>query len=411
MVRRSTSASWCRYTPSVVALGVCVLVSLFAGGAAAASPTWSPTYSVGDSFLGNGPGAAVTLTKIGGLQGVQVAQISAGQAGDVLVLSTGGRIFSWGYNYDGQVGDGTTTDRFSPVQLVLPAAASRVVKVDSGYSDSVALTATGQVLTWGSHLDLGTGTLVDGLVPALVPLPGNSKAVDVAAGSDVSVVTTSGRVFSWGPNVQGSLGNGQPYGTYLHPRPVDLPTGFVATSVSDSLGDQLILGNIGGTSEVVGFGDNEFSELGGPGPTPSVTPVVAQFPPDAGPISAVYSMEGQSEALTSSGKVYSWGYGSGGMDGNGTLSEEYTPTQVSLPAGIVITALATGTGTADGHSLALTSTNQVYGWGVNAYHQINPSKQQIIETPTRLAYLPAGTVTALGASDEATYLTFSTPAT
>ena len=70
--------------------------------------------------------------KIAGLKGIQVAQISASDDfEEVLVLSTSGKIFAWG-DADFGVGDGTPDSRYTPVQLPLPTGASKVVKGRSG---------------------------------------------------------------------------------------------------------------------------------------------------------------------------------------------------------------------------------------------------------------------------------------
>src|SRR5258705_13498427 len=67
-----------------------------------------------------------------------------------LALKSNGTVWGWGLNDFGQVGDGTTTDRLSPVQT---SALNGVVAVAAGWYHSVALRSDGTVWTWGDNED------------------------------------------------------------------------------------------------------------------------------------------------------------------------------------------------------------------------------------------------------------------
>ena len=394
---------------TTVAIAWTLVVGSLAGGVAADTPTWTPTYSYGFSDLGYTGNVPPGPAKIPGLHGVQVAQISA-SSDHVLVLSTSGKIFAWGANNFGELGNGTMYDSYTPTPVSLPAGASRVVKVAAGGFYSIAVTATGQVYSWGAFQGLGTGSTTNALVPTAVPLPNNYHAVDVSAdpeGTEVSVITANGQVLSWGQSVPGFKGNGKGTGQYLKPRELLLPTGFTATSVVIREAAQIVLGSVAGGSEVLGYG---VSYLDGTDSARSVTPVVAQFPAGAAPVSSIAALYGESYALTASGQLYSWGSGDIGLNGTGTDTEEIEPTLVALPAGTVVTALTTGNSTVWGHTLALTTTGQVFGWGNNEFQTINPGPSDVIDTPVQVSDLPAGDITHLTASDYATYLTITKPA-
>ena len=73
-----------------------------------------------------------------------------------IALKRNGTVWAWGYNYFGQLGDGTTTRRNSPVKL---GEASDLIRVAGGYNHSAALRRSGIVWTWGSN---NTGQLGDG---------------------------------------------------------------------------------------------------------------------------------------------------------------------------------------------------------------------------------------------------------
>src|SRR5262249_6442419 len=96
------------------------------------------------------------------------AQAGAGAAAAAL----GDTILAWGNNVNGQLGDGTKTTRFNPVTVHLPPGTT-VTSVRTGCFHTLALTSTGQVLAWGFNGDgeLGNGTTTDSATPVPVSLP------------------------------------------------------------------------------------------------------------------------------------------------------------------------------------------------------------------------------------------------
>lgn len=123
-----------------------------------------------------------------------------------LALDSGGKVFSWGGNNEGQLGDGTTLsriDRFE-VTAVQPAKA-----VAAGFAHSLALREDGRVFSWGANGfgQLGLGDLSPRLFPEwLVDLEG---VVAIAAGASHSVaVKSDGTAWTWGLNSSGQLGDG-----------------------------------------------------------------------------------------------------------------------------------------------------------------------------------------------------------
>jgi hypothetical protein len=84
-----------------------------------------------------------------------------------LARTTGGRVYAWGLNNSGQVGDGTGLTRYGPVLLAIPLD---VTQVAAGATHSLALTATGVVWTWGRNHEgqIGDGTQVDAHTPVAI---------------------------------------------------------------------------------------------------------------------------------------------------------------------------------------------------------------------------------------------------
>lgn len=97
-----------------------------------------------------------------------------------LALLADGRVFAWGANADGQLGNGALTLNGTfpgavpiPVQVIAPLPAS-IVAIGAGYSHSLALAADGSVWAWGANRggQLGDGTIATRATPARVGVAG-----------------------------------------------------------------------------------------------------------------------------------------------------------------------------------------------------------------------------------------------
>ena len=122
-----------------------------------------------------------------------------------------GAAYCWGANGSGQLGDGTMTNRSSPVLVQAPAGVS-LAAVGAGDFHTCGVTATGAAYCWGAN---GSGQLGDGtnttnrLTPVLVQAPAGVSFAAVTAGAvHTCGVTAAGTAFCWGRNVEGQLGDG-----------------------------------------------------------------------------------------------------------------------------------------------------------------------------------------------------------
>ena len=155
-----------------------------------------------------------------------VAAISAGWDHTCALLNTGG-VKCWGDNAFGEVGDGTHTDALKPVSV--SGLSSGVAAVSAGYDHTCALMNTGSVKCWGNNAtgELGDGTATSRRKPVLVH--GLSSAASISAGyNHTCAVTTSGGAKCWGSNASGELGDGttttryNPTNVYRSKRGIDM---------------------------------------------------------------------------------------------------------------------------------------------------------------------------------------------
>jgi alpha-tubulin suppressor-like RCC1 family protein len=152
--------------------------------------------------------------------GVTATSIAAG-AEDTCALTSTGEMLCWGSNRSGQLGIGTdegpeecepTENACSttPVAVQLPIGATPT-EIAIGEEFACVLTSTGDIMCWGFNSDgqLGDGTEDDSSVPVAVDLPNGVTATAISAFAfHVCVVTSTGGAECWGDNASGQLGDG-----------------------------------------------------------------------------------------------------------------------------------------------------------------------------------------------------------
>jgi alpha-tubulin suppressor-like RCC1 family protein len=140
---------------------------------------------------------------------VALGKSGAATTSFTLVRRSNGTIASWGYNTDGQRGDGTIGAASDTIGSVTLPAGRTARQIAAGGSHALVLLDSGEVYAWGGNDSgqLGLGDLLFRSLPVKVNLPG--LAVAVAAGKFHSVaLLEDGRVFTWGANNLGQLGDG-----------------------------------------------------------------------------------------------------------------------------------------------------------------------------------------------------------
>jgi hypothetical protein len=142
---------------------------------------------------GNGPGEVVMPS------GMQFQSVSASHLGDgngfTLALDTTGHVWAWGYNGNGELGDGTTTSRSTPAPVDIPAGVT-ITAVAAGGSHSLALDSAGRVWAWGDNSSgqLGDGTTTSQLTPEAINKSSGATFAAISAGTLHSVAATFAEV-------------------------------------------------------------------------------------------------------------------------------------------------------------------------------------------------------------------------
>jgi alpha-tubulin suppressor-like RCC1 family protein len=224
-----------------------------------------------------------------------------------------GRIYCWGNDASGQLGDGTAGGaRAVPAQI--SSGATDWTSVSAG-SNHTCATRVGRVACWGSdqYGQLGDGT--SGAEPDAVPNLIASGATDwksVSAGGNHTCAVRIGRVACWGHDQSGQLGDGTAAGT------ADASPGFIASGASDWTSVSAGGGHTCAirSKRVACWGDDSTGQLGdgtsgGSDPSPGL---IASGAADWTSVSA----GGFHTCATRVGRVACWGYDAYGALGDGT---------------------------------------------------------------------------------------------
>jgi alpha-tubulin suppressor-like RCC1 family protein len=253
-------------------------------------------------------------------------------------------LYGWGMNGRGQVGDGTTTPRYdTPVKVAFPPAVTSVTAVAAGYYHSLAVTNDG-LYAWGDNLngELGDGTRTEKHSPVKVLFPPAVTSVTAAAaGNNTSYVLTNDGVYAWGNNSTGQLGNGTSTTDQVLPVKVIFKSKVAITSVTSIAAGAsyaLAITNDG----LYAWGANSSGQLGIGTLTNTTIPTKVQFSKKTVvTVQAISAGVDHNVAITSDG-LYAWGSNTGGKLGLGTMGQadsyRWVPTKVTLETGVVMAA-------------------------------------------------------------------------
>jgi len=298
-----------------------------------------------------------------------------------LALTPDNRLFAWGSNTYGQLGDGTTIQKLTPIEITNNLDLSDgevVVDIIAGGLFSLAITSNGKVFAWGYNINgqLGDGTLDNKLMPIEINnffnLSLNETIIDIQAGALHSIAITSDkRVLAWGSNTYGQVGDGS--FTSYKTLPIDITSNFnlaLNETIEAISADGYHTFAISSNNRLFAWGFNNNGQLG------DGTIISREVPIDITsnfnlPIGEVidYVSGGliHSSAITSNGRVFSWGCNDNGELGDGTLISKLYPTDITINFGLSFGERIDEILIGSDHSVALTTDGNVYTWGKNEF--------------------------------------------
>jgi len=295
-----------------------------------------------------------------------------------LALMSNNKLYSWGFNQFGQLGNGTTNSSNNPVAVDMTGvlAGKTISQISVGIAHCLVLTSDNKLYSWGFNQfgQLGNGTNTDSNVPIAVDMTGvlSGKTIALISCGDVNciVLTSDNKLYSWGNNAYGQLGDGTNTDSNI---PVTVNMSGVLS------GKTISIVNCGGTSCLVltadnklySWGDNQYGQLGNGTNTDSNVPVAVNMTGvlSGKTITKISNGTINSLILTSDNKLYSWGDNQYGQLGNGTNIASNVPVTVDM-TGVLLGKSVSQINCGANYSIVLTSDNKMYSWGGNSSGQL-----------------------------------------
>ena len=326
--------------------------------------------------------------------GSGVVAITAGSVHSCALLNTG-EMKCWGHNYYGQLGNNSTTNSTTPVDVLSAPDQdnlSGVVAITGGSAHTCALLNIGEVKCWGGNTygQLGNGddSFVNQYTPADVKVSqGRENLSGVVAISGGAIHTcallATGAVKCWGSNWKGALGNNAGSGS-LNGGKNNLPVDVWASSVGGTLsgvvaitgGDHFSCALLN-TGEVKCWGENDSGQLGDISTVNRYTPVYVKASPTGGNLTGVIALASGGDhvcALLNTGEVKCWGNNYYGQLGDNSTVNRYTPVYVKAsPTGGNLTGVIAITA-GPRSTCVLMYNGEVKCWGANHYGQLGNGK-------------------------------------
>ncbi|MDA8680859.1 hypothetical protein N9M45_04645, partial [Euryarchaeota archaeon] len=347
-----------------------------------------------------------TLTSSLGLNRTAVS-ISTGHDHTCTILDSG-EVSCWGWGYHGRLGNGTTTNKLTPVLTSSLGSGRTAAALSLGGTHTCVILDTGEVSCWGLGGDgqLGNGGTSNQLTPTLTSGLGTTTDPRIAAlserdfdgdgvlniyeghidivdtqGSSISsgayhtcTILDNGSVSCWGQGTSGELGNGATSNVNIPTLTSTLGIGRTAVAISSGQAHTCAILDNG---EVSCWGDGYYGQLGNGGTSDKTTPTLTSSLGIGRTAVAISAGAQNTCVILDNGAVSCWG--NGYYAGNGGTSQQNSPALTSsLGTGRTAVAISSG----NEHTCVILDNGSVSCWGSGTWGQIGDGASTSRGTPT-----------------------------
>ena len=305
----------------------------------------------------------------------------------MIARDSDGKLYSWGDNKYGELGNGTTANSSMPICISniedSPLNGKNIVDV---YGSSIAKDSDGKLYSWGynSGGQLGNGTTAKSSMPICIsdiensPLKGKNIVDVYSDGYRIIAKDSNGKLYSWGYNFSGELGNGTTAKSSMPICISDIENSPLREKniVNIYTGDDTIIAK-DSSGKLYSWGRNNFGQLGnGTGTTENSSMPVCISDIESSPLKGknivdVYNYGSTIIAKDSNGKLYSWGYNEYGELGNGTIKNSSMPICISDIENSQLKGKNIVKVYSNGYTMIVKDSNgKLYSWGYNGYGQL-----------------------------------------
>lgn len=299
--------------------------------------------------------------------------ITAGANHTCGIKAADNTLYCWGWNHYGQLGDGRNLPRPTPAKI--GAETDSWLEVKIGFNHTCAIKASDNKLyCWGYNRfgQLGDGTLVNRSIPTKI---GDDTWVGITAGyAHACGIKADKKLYCWGDNSSGQLGDGTNAKSNV-PTKVGSDTD---SWIKIAAGDEHTCG-IKADNSLYCWGDNSFGELGDSTTANKKVPAKAGAEADRWIAVEVGGESGYSYTcgIKTDGKLYCWGSNNNGKLGDGTAGNRLVPTQIGDDKWLEIT-----TGLV--HTCGIKADKKLYCWGENSYGQLGDGTTVKKDVPAKI---------------------------
>jgi alpha-tubulin suppressor-like RCC1 family protein len=287
-------------------------------------------------------------------------------------VTSDSRGYCWGRNGQGELGDGTTTNRSKPVAIAGGLSFRQIV---AGYDATCGVTTDNRAYCWGLNErgELGDGTTTQRLTPRAVI--GGHKFSQITFGLEHACALSypDGKAWCWGLNNEGQLGIGT-NDFVAHSTPLAVSGGLTFRRLA--AGEYHSCG-VTTNNKVYCWGRNTDGQLGDGTLTRRKAPKLVP-----GTLSFVWVDAGGNTtcAVTNDSHAYCWGYGKYGQRGDGSVTERVSSPKPVFGGHLFLRVTQSGS-----HGCAVTASNQAWCWGINVNGQLGDGTTTNRTTPHLVA--------------------------